>query len=240
MPVHSGVTQLNLKSVIDSPYLAPVMTPLKWIGKSMAFVTGPYIRAAKASAQKKTVANPFLNYLDRLADEAPFLAIAPVLLGAVGGLIGGIVSSVHMLAGAGLAMKIVGGLAITSAVAASTVALAPLALGLAIAGATLVATTSVATIPGALVGVKTMVDHVLGRGAAPVASAPSAAPQSPSTIDQIMNHVSTLSEQERQAVLDRLTNKAANDFAASAAPAAAELDKDIAISQPIKLKKNTP
>ncbi|MEZ0262366.1 MAG: hypothetical protein ACAH80_15280 [Alphaproteobacteria bacterium] len=230
---------MNLKKVIDSPYLAPVMTPLKWIGAAMAFTTGPYIRAAKNAKQSPSNSNPFINYVDKLTDEAEGLVFVPIILGAIGGLIGGIALSMHMLAGVGVMGAIVGGLAITSAVTASSIAAAPAVLGLGIAAVTLVAATSVATVPGFLYGIKQTADHVFRRNPAPPAPAAAPAAPAPSTMEQLTAQLSSMNEAEKQQLLNQLRNKAGNDFGASAAPAA-ELDKDIAISKTIQLKRRKP
>jgi len=224
---------VNLKNVIDNPYLAPVMTPLKWIGACMAFTMGPYYRAAKAAQQNKTHNNPFLNYFDKMMDEADMLVCVPAILGAIGGLAGGITLSTHLLAGAGIIGGIMGGLAVTSAVLATSVVAAPVLCAVAIASATLVAATSVTAVPGFLYGLKTTADHVFKRGPVP---APATAP-APSTMEQLTAQLSAMNEAEQQQLLNQLRNKAGNDFGASAAPATdAVLDKDIAVSKTIKLK----
>lgn len=230
---------MNFKKIIDNPYLQPVMMPLKWVGGALAFTTGPYIRAAREAKRNPSEPNPFLNYLDKLLNEAGGLVAVPVILGAVGGLIGGIALSIHLLGGAGIAAGIMGGLAITSAVAATTVALAPVAAAALITCATLIAATSVATVPGVLYGMKKTADHVFGRNTAPVAAAAPAAPE-PSTLEQLTTHISSMTAGEQQQLLNQLRNKASNDFGAAAGEKAAELAQDIAISQPIKLKKQRP
>lgn len=228
---------MNFKKIIYNPYLQPVMMPLKWIGGAVAFTTGPYIRAAQKARSNPSEPNPFLNYLDKLLDEAGGLVAAPVVIGALGGLVGGIVLSAHLLSGAGVLAGIMGGLAITSAVAAATVALAPVATAAVILGATLIAATSVATVPGVLYGMKKTVDHVFSRNTVQ-AQAPTAvidAP-APTTLEQLTTHISSMTPGEQQQLLNQLRHKASNDFAITAAVAAGT-DENISVPKTIQLKK---
>lgn len=236
---------MKLKNLFDNPYLAPVMTPLKWVGQCTAFLLSPYTETYRAAKLNRKHPNPFLNYGlnlfdDKHANNGPvvmgaFLNAGSAGLGAFLGFgcaVGG--GAAQVVAGMGLAGKIIAGLGIIGVSTVVGAVVAPLVVAAAAVVAAVAIPALVATVPGFLYGCKQTFDHVTGRAAAPAPTVPSAAPP----LDEQLNAaISDMPVEQKKDVLLLLQGKLANGFPENGPT---NLDKNITVSKAIRLKKPAP
>lgn len=235
---------MDIGPILKSPYLETITTPARWIGKAVSTVLTPYTKAYEYAQQNRVHPNPVMNYLSAAFNEtgndygmASGMMIAlPGAVGGFGGLIAGLGATKLLLAGAALPLKILGGLAVTSAVTAVSAAVAPVVFAAGLAGVSLVAATAVLGLPGVVTGISRTVGHVFGGDKKPAqqvsvikvpassltSSANSAFASGPEP-EEIAEYIDALPGAEKKRVFERLRELSLDDFGE-----AAELQRPVA------------
>lgn len=233
-----------MKKLLDNPYLAPVMTPLKWVSQCAAVMLSPYTDTYKTAKNNKKHPNPFLNYFLNMFDEKAntqagvgggcILVAGPAGLAAVLGLMCSFELAGSVVAGAILPLKIIGGMATVATATAAAAVAAPLLVAAAVAIAAVTIPTAIVTVPGIFYGCKQAFDHVTGRAAAAVPTVPSAAAP---LDEQITAQLKDMPDDQKKDMLDLMKNGIGCTFAANAATT---LDNKIAVNKTIRLKQPRP